>query len=88
MKLDELVRRRRAERNLSLRQVADAGKLSPGGVYKVEMGGSVDPSLSTMLGLAKALKLKPAMVFEAARESYERGSDDRDGRGDPDLADG
>lgn len=71
MVLSELVRRRRVERGLSLRQVAATAKMSLSGVHGLESGSSKDPATSTILGLAKALKLKPDIVFAAARESLE-----------------
>lgn len=90
MRLSRLISLRRKQRGLSLSEVAAAGKLSKNGVYKVETGASIDPALSTMLGLARALKIQPTIVFEAARESYEGAHDEHetDPRGAPDLADG
>lgn len=75
MKFGELLKRRRAQKMLSLRQVAAKAKLAPSTLSDLENGHSVDPSCSTVLRLSRVLKLGPSLMFDAVRESLEGATD-------------
>lgn len=80
MKLDELVKRVRGERVMSLTQVSKAGKISRQTVFEVEHGMNHNLTVSTIMGLAKALKLKPDMILAAAIESTTAPKETPDGQ--------
>src|SRR5689334_7349515 len=56
------VRRRRTARNLTLEQFANSSGLTPNFIGTVE-NGKRDPSLSTILALAKGLRATPGELF-------------------------
>ena len=60
------VRRRRLALGLTLEQVAEKARLSPNYVGSVEMGRR-DPSLSTVLALARALRIPPGDLLGGAQ---------------------
>lgn len=71
MTLAELIKRRRAERGQSLQGVADAAGMSKAGIHSLETGATIDPSVSSLLAISRALKLKPEVMLAATRESLE-----------------
>ncbi|HQP34916.1 MAG TPA: helix-turn-helix transcriptional regulator [Polyangiaceae bacterium] len=66
MSLGKDVRRRRLALGLTLEQVAEKARLSPNYVGSVEMGRR-DPSLSTVLALARALRIPPGDLLGGAQ---------------------
>ena len=71
MTLASLIKRRREDQGLSLRDVAKRGNISVGGLHDMETGRTIDPHVSNLLALARGLKMKPEIVLAAARESLE-----------------
>lgn len=71
MKLADLIKHRRENQGLSLRDVAKRGDISVGGLHDMETGRTVDPHVSNLLAAARGLKLKPELLLAAARESLE-----------------
>jgi transcriptional regulator with XRE-family HTH domain len=61
------VRRRRKALGLTIEELAERAKLTPNYVGTVETG-KRDPSLSTILALAKGLHVPPAELFGSAKE--------------------
>jgi transcriptional regulator with XRE-family HTH domain len=61
------VRRRREALGLTLEQLAERADLTPNYVGSVETG-KRDPSLSTVLALAKGLNVPPAELFGGVKE--------------------
>lgn len=62
--LGETLRRLRAERNLSTRELATLSEVSPGFISQVENGIAM-PSVATLVRLAGALKIQVGELFEA-----------------------
>jgi transcriptional regulator with XRE-family HTH domain len=56
------VRRRREALGLTLEQLAESSKLTPNYIGTIE-NGKRDPSLSTVLALARGLRVPPAELF-------------------------
>jgi transcriptional regulator with XRE-family HTH domain len=69
MKLGPFIKARRGQLAVSLDHVANAAGLSKAAVHDMETGSTVDPKSSTLLGLAKALKVKPEIILAATAES-------------------
>jgi transcriptional regulator with XRE-family HTH domain len=61
------IRRRREALGLTIEQLAERAELSPNYVGTVETG-KRDPSLSTVLALAKGLHVPPAELFGGVKE--------------------
>jgi len=61
------VRRRREALGLTIEQLAERAGLTPNYVGTVEMG-KRDPSLSTVLALAKGLRAPPAELFGGVKD--------------------
>ncbi len=61
------VRRRRKALGLTIEELAERAELTPNYVGTVETG-KRDPSLSTILALAKGLHVPPAELFGSAKE--------------------
>lgn len=61
------IRRRRIAHGLTLEQLAERAGLTPNYVGSVEIGRR-DPSLSTVLALARGLELEPGDLLGASRE--------------------
>jgi transcriptional regulator with XRE-family HTH domain len=70
------VKKRREALEMSLEELSEAAELSPNYIGSVE-NGRRDPSLSTVLALAKGLKAPPAELLGAVEglspEGYEAG---------------
>jgi transcriptional regulator with XRE-family HTH domain len=56
------IRRRRETLGMTLEQLAESSKLTPNYIGTIE-NGKRDPSLSTVLALAKGLRVPPAELF-------------------------
>lgn len=56
-KFGKLILRKRTALGLSLRELADAAKLTKNHVWDMERGRSVNPTIETLCGLAEALKV-------------------------------
>jgi transcriptional regulator with XRE-family HTH domain len=56
------IRRRRETLGLTLEQLAESSKLTPNYIGTIE-NGKRDPSLSTVMALAKGLRVAPAELF-------------------------
>jgi transcriptional regulator with XRE-family HTH domain len=56
------IRRRRLALGMTLEQLAEASKLTPNYIGTIE-NGKRDPSLSTVMALAKGLRIAPAELF-------------------------
>lgn len=56
------IRRRRETLGLTLEQLAEASKLTPNYIGTIE-NGKRDPSLSTVMALARGLRVAPAELF-------------------------
>lgn len=76
MKLGELVGKQRGLKAMSFQDVATAsgGSFTRGWVHAIEHGNSTDPRVSDIMGLAKAFRLPPEIVFAAAKETYDGNS--------------
>ena len=72
MSFGSTVRRKRESLGLTLEQVAERSKLSPNYIGTVE-NGRRDPSLSTVLALAKALRV-PAVELLGGPEELSAGA--------------
>ena len=76
MSFGRTVRRKREALELTLEQLAERSNLSPNYVGTVE-NGRRDPSLSTVLALAKGLRVPPGELLgpvkELSSEAYEIG---------------
>lgn len=76
MSFGRAVRRRREALELTLEELAERSGLSPNYIGTVE-NGRRDPSLSTVLALAKGLRVAPGELFgpikELSSEAYEIG---------------
>lgn len=55
--IGEKIRKLRQENNWTIQKLSDASKISPAGIYKIETG-TMTPSITTMLKIAKALGKK------------------------------
>lgn len=66
MSLAALIATRRAERGLSLQKVADAAGCTKAHIWDMERGGSVNPCVSTLVGLGNALSVPASELFAAA----------------------
>lgn len=66
MEFGQEIRRRRLALNMTLEQLAYAAGLTPNYIAIIESGHR-DPSLSTVMALAKGLKMKPAELFGGIR---------------------
>ncbi len=62
MEFGQEIRRRRQALHLTLEQLAEASGLTPNYIGTIE-NGKRDPSLSTVMALAKGLRAKPAELF-------------------------
>lgn len=73
MKLDKLITSLRGQRAMSLQDVATASgnAFTRSFVHDIEHGRSADPRTSEIMGLAKAFRLKPEIIFAAAINSQE-----------------
>lgn len=67
MSFGEEIRRRREAIGWTLEQLAERAKLSPNYVGSVEIG-KRDPSLSTVLALAKGLRVAPSELLGPVRD--------------------
>lgn len=56
---------------MSLMDVANAAGLSKAGVHGLESGAVVNPDTKSILGIARALSVKPEILFIAAKTSFE-----------------
>lgn len=61
------IRRHRVARGLTLEQLAERAELTPNYIGSVE-NGNRDPSLSTVLALARGLELEPGELLGASPE--------------------
>ncbi len=66
MNLGVFVKTRRSNLGLSLDKVADAAGLSKPTVNDIERGIIVNAQVKTLVLLAKGLRVKPQIIFEAA----------------------
>jgi transcriptional regulator with XRE-family HTH domain len=71
MKLDELIKRARADRAMSLQQTAVRGHISRQTVFEIEHDMSWNLTVNTVYGLSEALGLDPNAILDAAIESME-----------------
>ena len=62
MEFGREVRRRREALGLTLEQLAESSKLTPNYIGTIE-NGKRDPSLSTVVSLARGLRIAPAELF-------------------------
>ena len=60
--LGEAIKQRRAERSMSLQDVADEAKLSKTHVWDLERGRSRNPSVKSLLDLSAALDIDPTIL--------------------------
>lgn len=67
MSFGRTIRKRREELGLTLEQYAERCGLSPNYIGSVE-NGRRDPSLSTVLALAKGLRIPPAELFGGVKD--------------------
>lgn len=67
MSFGVVIKRKRQALGLTLEQIAERAGLSPNYVGTIEKG-KRDPSLSTVLALAKALRVAPADLFGGIKE--------------------
>lgn len=65
--LGQEIRRRREARGLTLDMLAETAELTPNYIGSVEIG-KRDPSLSTILALAKGLDIRPGELFGTIAE--------------------
>lgn len=63
MTLADYVKRRRAELGLSLSKVADRAQITKTHVWEIENGGSDNPTVTTICGLACALETDAVRLF-------------------------
>lgn len=75
--LSQLVKKRRGQLALSMAQVSQSSKgaVSTVTVHDIEKGRSVDLRASMILGLAKALKVKPEVILGAIQNSLKEPAD-------------
>jgi transcriptional regulator with XRE-family HTH domain len=66
-KLGQEIRRRREARGMTLEMLAETAELTPNYIGSVEIG-KRDPSLSTVLALAKGLGVRPGELFGTIAE--------------------
>lgn len=64
--LGESMKLRRAERGMSLQDVADAADLTKAHVWDLEQGKCINPTVRSILGVASALHLDPAVLASLA----------------------
>src|SRR5690349_24324212 len=62
MNFGEEIRRRRQALDMTLEQLAESAQLTPNYIGTIE-NGKRDPSLSTVLALAKGLRIQPGDLF-------------------------
>jgi transcriptional regulator with XRE-family HTH domain len=62
MEFGNEIRRRRLALGMTLEQLAEASKLTPNYIGTIE-NGKRDPSLSTVMALAKGLRINPGELF-------------------------
>jgi transcriptional regulator with XRE-family HTH domain len=67
MEFGREIRRRREALSLTLEQLAERAELTPNYIGTIE-NGKRDPSLSTVLSLAKGLKVAPAELFGGVQD--------------------
>ncbi len=66
LSLGDVLRARRSALRLSLQQVADRAGTSKPNLWQLEIGGTSNPCVTTLVGLASALGLQPDELFRAA----------------------
>lgn len=69
MKLDDLIKRVRRERALSMAQVATSGRFARQTIFEIEHAMTMNLTVATIMGLSKGLRLKPDLILAAAIES-------------------
>ena len=67
MEFGREIRRRREALSLTLEQLAEKAELTPNYIGTIE-NGKRDPSLSTVLSLAKGLRVPPAELFGGVQD--------------------
>jgi transcriptional regulator with XRE-family HTH domain len=67
MEFGREIRRRREALGLTLEQLAEKAELTPNYIGTIE-NGKRDPSLSTVLSLAKGLRIAPAELFGGVQD--------------------
>jgi len=60
--LGEAIKEQRMRRSMSLQDVANKAQITKAHVYNLELGRSCNPCVSTLLGLAVALGIDPAVL--------------------------
>lgn len=69
MRLGPFIKARRAQLGLALEAVARQSGVSKPAINDLELEHTVDPKCSTVLGLAKGLRVKPEKLLAAVIES-------------------
>lgn len=71
MNLADLIKRLRAQRAMSLQEVAVAsGCFTRQHIHDIEHGRAINPTVATILALGRVLRTKPEIIFAAAIESH------------------
>lgn len=68
--LGDMIKGRRAVRNMSLQDVADEARLTKAHVWEMETGRAANPCVSTLVGLSVALDMPPDVLFLAAAADF------------------
>lgn len=67
MILSDLAKRLRAQHAMSMQDVANIAGFSKQHVFEIEHGVATDIRVSTLLGLSRALRVKPEILLESVR---------------------
>lgn len=69
MKLGPFIKARRGQLAISLDTVARYAGMSKAAIHDMETGATINPTATTIISLAKALKVKPEIILAATAES-------------------
>jgi transcriptional regulator with XRE-family HTH domain len=72
--LGQAIQRLREERGVSVRELADASRLSVVALESLERG-ALDPTFALLVEISRCLQVRPAAIFERAQQIAERESE-------------